>query len=190
MMNLRPQQIAAALDCLRADRIVAEHPLTASDELVWRELFFRWRNRKTGSCWPALSTIAKAAGLSRRTVCTSIKRLRAAGWLKWARRRIRLKGGRWTQGSNDYELKIPRRWMRVVSECKRSAGTTSIFIKIAGGHLMRPPRAPAVQPVAPTVVPPGYGANSLAAIEDEGLRAALARLGAAIDAKEARRRGG
>jgi hypothetical protein len=35
-------------------------------------------------------------------------------------------------------------------------------------------------------VPPGYGDNQLAGIEDEGLRIALARLGASIDEKAKR----
>lgn len=188
MLNLKPQQTAAALDCLRADRIVGWRPLTPTDELVWRTLYFTFMNKKTGACWPSLQTLADAAGCCRRTACSSIKRLRKAGWLKWCRRRLRLKRGRWTQASNDYELRVPRRWRRTVSECKPCSRTTRIFIHIAAGHLMRPKKGVAApQKVEPLPLPQGYGANRLTPTGDPLIDAALARcLKLAEEREEAR----
>jgi hypothetical protein len=180
MLTLKAQQLACALDALRADRIAgwAERPLTAIDELIWRTLYFTFMNRKTGACWPSLETLAKHAGCCRRTACTSIKRLRKAGWLKWCRRRLRLPKGRWTQASNEYELMIPRRWRRSVSECRACARTTRLFIHIGAAHLMRPKKGTeSPRKIQPTEVPPGFGSNSelLASIDDPDLRESARR---------------
>jgi hypothetical protein len=171
---LKPRQKTCALDCFRADRIAKLRHLTKADEIVFRELLFRWMNRETGDCWPSLQTIADAAGLCRRTVCSSIQRLRKAGWLKWCRRRMKLKGGRWTQAPNDYLLKLPRRWIRTVRECKPCARTTGIFVKVGAGHLMRVKKAvvQAVKAEPAEPLPPNFGSNSeiLANIDDPDLR--------------------
>ena len=181
MIKLTPQQTAAAIDCLCADRKVGEFDITLSAVQVWRTLLFKFRNKLTGECWPSRASIAAAAGVSLRTVANAIKELRRAGWLTWWRRR---RGKR--QDSSIYELRIPRRWRRTVSECKKCPGTTSISTKVAAGQLTRTDKVFA-QAVKETVaVPPGYGDNQLAGIEDEGLRMALARLGAAIDEKAKR----
>lgn len=187
MLTLKGQQIPCALDCLRADRIADwdERPLTATDELIWRTLYFTFMNHTTGACWPSLATLAQHAGCCRRTACSSIKRLRKAGWLKWQRRRIRLKKGRWTQAPNEYELVIPRRWRRSVSECKACARTTRLLIHIGAAHLMRPKKGVAtpqkLQP--PAVLPTGYGHNRYPDGMDPALIASLERLGEAIQAK-------
>src|SRR5690348_13002253 len=128
MLRLNARQTAAAKDALRADRIVGHYGLTKTDELVWSTLLHTFFNKLTSACWPSYDTIARHAGCCRRTVASSIKRLRSAGWLRWQRRRIRF-GRRWTQASNEYELRVPRRWGRSVSECKPCARTTSLFIK-------------------------------------------------------------
>ena len=189
MLTLNPRQTAAVLDCLVADR-VAGFGVTRADADVFRALLFKFRNKRTGECWPSYKSIAVAAGVGRSTVAESIQRLRAAGWLRWQRRRRYHKVGRrrfWTQDSNDYELRIPRRWRRVLSESRGRPGTTSILTKAAAGHLMRPPPAKVqlVQKEAPAAPPARFGDNMLAGIEDEGLRRSLARLGAAVAAREA-----
>src|SRR3954465_12850585 len=110
MLRWTPQQVPAVLDALRADRI-ANGELTAIDELVWRELAFRFTNKKTGACFPSYETIAAHAGCCRRTVANSIKRLKEAGWLRWKRRlwRRKVPGGiEVAADSNSYEVRLPR----------------------------------------------------------------------------------
>ena len=94
MLTWKPNQVPVVLDALRADRI-ALGALTPLDELIWRELAFRFTNKKTGACFPSYETIAVHAGCCRRTVGNSIKRLKEAGWLRWKRRwwRRKVPGG-------------------------------------------------------------------------------------------------
>jgi hypothetical protein len=188
MFTWTPKELPLVLDALRADRI-ATGELTAIDELVWRELAFRFTNKKTGACFPSYETLAIHAGCCRRTIGNSIKRLKEAGWLRWKRRwwRRKIPGGiEVAADSNSYEVRLPRRWWRSIHEGKACQRTTSLILKIGAAHLMNAARAcftPA--PVAPTpTVPPAYGGNSLAGIEDQELRDMLARFGAAIDARE------
>ena len=191
MLNWTPQQVPVVLDALRADRI-ANGELTAIDELVWRELAFRFTNKRTGACFPSYETIAIHTGCCRRTIGNSIKRLKEAGWLRWKRRwwRRKVPGGiEVAADSNSYEVRLPRRWWRSIHECKACPRTTTLIIKIGAAHLMNATRKCfAPPPVSPTPsMPPSYGGNSLAGIEDKGLREALARLGKAIEAREERR---
>lgn len=173
---------AAICDAIRADRIAGTFKLTGLDEIVWRELWFRYRNKNCGECWPSYDTLASTSGVSRRTVATSIKRLRTAGWLRWTRRRKKL-GSRWVSQTNLYEPIIPRRWRRSVSECKSSGSrTTSIFSMVAVAGLNRP--APARPPAKVQPPPPNLGHNMLASVEDDGLRAVLASFGAALLARD------
>jgi len=178
MLFLKSQQTACALDCLRADRIVgwAERPIMKVDELVWRTLYFTFQDKKSGACFPSLQTIADVTGCSRRSVSYAIKRLRKAGWLRWYRQRRRHVGWRWVQASNRYELTIPRRWRRTVSECNPCARTTRIFIHIAQGHLMRQKKGVATpQKIAVPPVPAGFGSNRLMPTGDDHIDAVLAR---------------
>lgn len=178
MLNLKPNQWAVLFDAMRADRIAKHFKLTAIDELIWRTLHYTFMNHTTGACWPSLSTLAKHAGCSRRTASTSIQRLRKAGWLRWQRRWIRLKRGRFSQAPNEYELKIPRRWIRSIQECKACARTTRLLIHIGTAHLMRPKKGVETpQKIQQTEPPPGFGSNSelLANIDDPELRASVAR---------------
>jgi Helix-turn-helix domain len=179
MLNLKPQQFAMLFDVMRADRIAnwAERPLTAIDELVWRTLYYTFMNHKTGACWPSLKTLALHAGCSRRTACTSIQRLRKAGWLRWQRRWIPLKRGRYTQAPNEYELKIPRRWRRSIHECKACARTTRLLINIGTAHLLRPKKGvPMPVKVEPPPLPKGYGHNRLRPTGDPHIDAQLASM--------------
>src|SRR5690349_18994916 len=108
MFSWMPQQVPVVLDALRADRI-ANGDLTAIDELVWRELTFRFTNKKTGACFPSYATIATHAGCCCRTVGNSIKRLKEAGWLRWKRRwwRRKVPGGiEVAADSNSYEVRV------------------------------------------------------------------------------------
>src|SRR5688572_30826951 len=130
MIKLTPQQTAAAIDCLCADRKVGEFDITLSAIQVWRTLLFKFRNKLTGECWPSRAAIAAAAGVSLRTVANAIKELRKAGWLTWWRRRRKV-GRHWRQDSSLYTLRIPRRWRRTVSGCRKCPGTTSIVTKVA-----------------------------------------------------------
>ena len=190
MFPWTPPQVPAVLDALRADRI-AKGTLTAIDELVWRELTFRFTNKQTGACFPSYETLATHAGCCRRTVGNSIKRLKEAGWLRWKRRwwRRRVPGGiEVAADSNSYEVRIPRRWWRSIHEGKPCQRTTALLFKIGAAHLMNAAKkcsTPLPVPPAPAV-PPAYGGNSLAGIEDRGLREALARLGRAIEEKASR----
>ena len=191
MFTWKPKEVPLVLDALRADRI-ANGELTAIDELVWRELAFRFTNKKTGACFPSYDTIAVHTGCCRRTIGNSIKRLKKAGWLRWKRRwwRRKVPGGiEVAADSNSYEVRIPRRWWRSIHECKPCARTTSLILKIGAAHLMNAARACFTPPpVLPTPeLSPTYGSNSLAGIEDRELREALARLGRAIEEREARR---
>lgn len=186
MLFLKAQQTACALDCLRADRIAfkKERPITANGELIWRTLYFTFQNKKSGACWPSLQTIADVAGCSRRTVCTAIKQLRKAGWLRWYRQRKRFVGWRWVQAPNKYELTIPRRWRRTVAECKPCSRTTRIFIHIAAGQLMRPKKGvPQPVKIETPPLPAGYGHNRYPADMDPQLIASLESLGKAIQDK-------
>lgn len=186
MLTLKGRQTACALECLRADRIAfkAQRPLTANCELIWRALYFTFQNHTNGDCWPSLKTLAAVAGCSRRTVCTAIKQLRAAGWLRWYRARKHRVGNFWTQAPNSYELCIPRRWRRCVTECKRCARTTGLFIHIAAGHLMRPNKGVATPAkLAPPPLPAGYGHNRYPQDMDPDLIASLERLGRAVQEK-------
>lgn len=187
MLNLNPMQFAMLFDAMRADRIAAVYVLTAIDELVWRTLYYTFMNHKTGACWPSLKTLALHAGCSRRTACTSIQRLRKAGWLRWQRRWIRLKRGRFTQAPNEYELKIPRRWRRSIHECKRCARTTRLLINIGTAHLMRPKKGvESPQKIEPPPLPAGYGHNRYPPDTDPGIIERLERLGALVYAKAER----
>lgn len=178
MLNLKPNQWAVLFDAMRADRIAKHFTLTAIDELIWRTLHYTFENHKTGACWPSLSTLAKHAGCSRRTASTSIQRLRKAGWLRWQRRWIRLKRGRFSQAPNEYELKIPRRWIRSIQECKACARTTRLFIHIGTAHLMRPKKGvetpQKIEP--PPLLPAGYGHNQLHPDADPYINAKLASM--------------
>jgi hypothetical protein len=190
MFTWKPKEVPLVLDALRADRI-ATGELTAIDELIWRELAFRFTNKKTGACFPSYETLAVHAGCCRRTVGTSIKRLKEAGWLRWKRRwwRRKIAGGIEVCAlSNAYEVRLPRRWWRSIHEGKACARTTSLILKIGAAHLMNAARACFTPPpVLPTPeLPPTYGSNSLAEIEDKGLRDALSRLGKAITDREER----
>jgi hypothetical protein len=179
MLFLKAQQTACALECLRADRIAfkKERPMTANCELVWRVLYFTFQDKKSGACFPSLQTIADVTGCCRRTVSTAIKQLRKAGWLRWYRQRRRHVGWRWVQASNRYELTIPRRWRRTVSECKPCARTTGIFIHIAAGHLMRPKKGvPMPVKLEPPPLPVGYGHNRLKPTGDPHIDAKLASM--------------
>jgi|tagenome__1003787_1003787.scaffolds.fasta_scaffold20394131_1 hypothetical protein len=190
MFTWSPKKVPAVLDALRADRI-ANGKLTAIDELVWRELTFRFTNKKSGACFPSYDTLAAHVGCCRRTIATSIKRLKDAGWLRWRRRwwRKRVPGGiKVAADSNSYEVRLPRRWWRSVHECKACPRTTTLIIKIGASHLMNATKKCIKTPPAEKPpLPPSYGDNSLAGIEDKGLRDALARLGKAIADREERR---
>lgn len=194
ILKLKPQQTATVLSCLQMDRLISRQHDEPGERMsvycleIWRALYFVFLNHKNGDCFPSYKTLGEVVGCSRRTVAACIKQLRKEGWLRWYRARKHRVGNFWTQAPNRYELCIPRRWRRTVSECKRCARTTSIFIHMAAGQLVRPKKLPPTQPPAPTVVPPNFAANSLAGVEDPQLRAALERLGAAIYAKEARNR--
>jgi hypothetical protein len=177
LMNMTAQQLACVFDLMRADRIAKQFTMTAIDELIWRTLFYTFMDRKTGSCWPSLATLALHAGCSRRTACTSIQRLRKAGWLRWVRRRIQLKGRRWTQAPNAYEMRIPRRWWRSISECKACARTTRLLIHIGAAHLMRPKKGVETpQKIEPPPLPAGYGHNRIQSYGDPHEDARVARV--------------
>jgi len=190
MFTWKPKEVPLVLDALRADRI-ANGELTAIDELVWRELAFRFTNKRTGACFPSYETLAIHAGCCKRTIGNSIKRLKEAGWLRWKRRwwRRRVPGGiEVAADSNSYEVRLPRRWWRSVHEGKACARTTHLILSIGAAHLMNATRTCFTPPPVPPTpeVPPSFGSNSLAAIEDDGLRQALARLGKAIEEKTSR----
>src|SRR5690349_20831149 len=191
MFSWMPQQVPVVLDALRADRI-ANGDLTAIDELVWRELAFRFTNKKTGACFPSYATIATHVGCCCRTVGNSIKRLKEAGWLRWKRRwwRCKIPGGiEVAADSNSYEVRIPRRWWRSIHEGKPCSRTTALLLSIGTAHLMNATKKCVHVPVPPvTVVPTSFGGNRLAGIEDRELRESLARLGKAIEEREERRK--
>ena|SRR5689334_8394517 len=189
MLILKPQQFAVLFDAMRADRIAAIFVLTAIDELVWRTLYYTFMDHKKGDCWPSLATLAKHAGCSRRTACTSIKRLRKAGWLRWQRRWARFKRGRFCQMSNEYELKIPRRWRRSIHECKPCHVTTRLLIHIGAAHLMRPPKKVEMpQKIEPPPLPAGYGSNRIQSYGDPHEDARVARVTKIYEEREEAKR--
>lgn len=87
--------------------------LKASGLAVLTTLLFDYWDHFTGLCDPAAQTIAKAAGVSVRTVFRALARLRASGLLTRIRR-VKIENGRAVQTSNRYE---------VGSECQTGAET-------------------------------------------------------------------
>src|SRR3982750_4740726 len=174
MFTWKPKEVPLVLDALRADRI-ANGELTAIDELVWRELAFRFTNKKTGACFPSYEPLPVHAGCCRRTIGNSIKRLKEAGWLRWKRRwwRRRVPGGiEVAADSNSYEVRIPRRWWRSIHEGNACPRPTALIIKIGASHLMNATRK-CFKPMPvtpPPTIQPLNGGNSLAGIEDKDLR--------------------
>jgi hypothetical protein len=70
---------------------------------VLRVLISRFLNFRTGQLDPSYDAIARAAGMSPRTVCNALRRLHAAGILSWQTRRWpRDKEGTIRQRSNAY----------------------------------------------------------------------------------------
>lgn len=79
---------------------------------VLRAIANRFHNRVTGRCDPSLGAIARAAGVARSTAALALARLRAAGFLEWTRRGVtvsrRVRGiersSMFTQVTNAYRL--------------------------------------------------------------------------------------
>jgi DNA-binding MarR family transcriptional regulator len=79
---------------------------------VLRALANRFHNRLSGRCEPSLGAIARAAGVARSTAALALARLRAAGFLEWTRRGVtvsrRVRGversSMFTQVTNAYRL--------------------------------------------------------------------------------------
>src|SRR5215212_7192312 len=77
--------------------------LTPADCRVLRSLCFDFHNGRTGRTDPGYRALAKAARVGLGTVGAALRRLRAAGFLRWTRRLLRVLGRvlRWT---HRYEL--------------------------------------------------------------------------------------
>lgn len=145
---------------------------------VLRALANRFHNRATGRCDPSLAAIARAAGVARSTAALALTRLRAAGFLDWTRRgvtvsrRVRgMESGMFAQVSNAYRL---------------AAAPPAIpgVVKLAVGLVLNSKsesRAGTRFQVKKRV---WEDSKQMGQRDSCGLEAALARLGAAIHAKE------
>jgi DNA-binding Lrp family transcriptional regulator len=82
---------------------------------ILKVLVFHFHNAANGRCDPSISTIAKAAGVSRSTVIEALKRLEAAGIIERIRRSrwIRQYGRkRCVQWSNAYRMNVPTQFRK------------------------------------------------------------------------------
>lgn len=183
MHTFTPSQCATLFDCMAADRLVGAHRLTLSAIQVLRTLLFKYRNKKTSECWPSRASLAAASGLSLRTVGYALKLLKDAGWLSWWRRRKRISRLKYVQDSSLYQIRIPRRWRRVISECKNRPGTTSLLTKVACGQLTRTDKGVPNPPKEATEVPEGYGHNHIHPDCEPGVARALSRLAFTLESR-------
>lgn len=81
--------------------------VTAKALAVLKALLWKFHNSKTGLCFPALATLAQAAGCARSTAARAIKALEAAGVLTWVNRLVRVRQAgqvRVVRTSNAYEF--------------------------------------------------------------------------------------
>ena len=147
---------------------------------VLRAIANRFHNRTTGRCDPSLGAIARAAGVARSTAAVALARLRAAGFLDWTRRGV------------------------MVSRQVRGVAMDGLFTQVTNAYrlALSPPTAPGSfageaaatrnsksESRAETRFPDKNRAlreKHEGAFRDlESLEAALARLGAAVKAREA-----
>ena len=146
---------------------------------VLRALANRFHNRSTGRCDPSLAAIARAAGVARSTAALALTRLRGAGFLDWTRRGVmvsrRVRGteaGMFAQVSNAYRL---------------AAAPPAIPepVQLAVGLLLNSKSESRAETRFPVNQKALGGRDERGKGDSCGLEAALARLGAAIRAKEA-----
>ena len=147
---------------------------------VLRAIANRFHNRATGRCDPSLGAIARAAGVARSTAAVALARLRAAGFLDWTRRGV------------------------VVSRRVRGVAMDGLFAQVTNAYrlALSPPMTPgsfageatatqnsASECRAETRFPDKNNASGekqgRAFVDLQSLEAALARLGAAVKAREA-----
>jgi hypothetical protein len=145
---------------------------------VLRALANRFHNRSTGRCDPSLAAIARAAGVARSTAALALARLRTAGFLDWTRRGVVVSGrvrgveaaGMFAQVSNAYRLAA-------------APPAVPSFAQIAKGLLNSKSGSRAETRFLLKQEVRG-GGRERTIFDSCSLEAALARLGAAIQAKE------
>lgn len=145
-------------------------PLSTFGLHVLHVLLYRFADLRTGRCDPALDTIAKVAGVSRRAVVTAIARLKAHGFLSWVRRTEATgaapgEGPQVRQVSNAYFFDLAGMKKRVRQRLQ----------DLMRGRVRRRENA---APATPAAAPPEPAAPPAPA--DHGLAAALARLDARL----------
>jgi hypothetical protein len=148
---------------------------------VLHTLLFDFLHYGTGRLYPSYAAIARKANVCQRTVATGLARLKAVGILNWVRRcKPSTEGGAFAlvQDTNAYAVLPATRWhgYRPPPECPPPARGTW------GDH---PPLPRALEQAAAAQrqgSDPGTVIHVLASDRSDTLAAALARLGAAVQA--------
>jgi Helix-turn-helix domain len=108
---------------LRADRSVSP-----SARLVWNTLAFEHHNKKDGRCDPGYTTLAKNAGVGRRTAIAAIPELEKAGLIT-----VQSIGGGPEDCTNRYGFVTPR-CLAAIAEVKAEAGAKAKAKARAADH--------------------------------------------------------
>lgn len=134
---------------------------------------------RTGQLDPAYETIAAKIGRARSAVIEAVKRLRLHGFIDWLRRYVSTdsdRGPQVKQTSNAYRLCLPERAKRALGRYGQDAPVPDD----AAHH-----QAEKAAEWGRMLEQITCEEKAHVLVEDEGLAAALGRLGAAIDAKAA-----
>jgi len=171
---------AEAWTAARRQRRQHRGPLTRATLDVLRALLWRFHNSRTGRCFPSYERIAEAARVDRATVHRAIAALEAAGILTWQNRLIHEVIA--VPGLFGPELaRVPRR-------------TSNAYQLRDPGQIIQT-RRPKSQNATGTPIQDSFTLETSAAAKpkpalSDSLAAALARLQATIEAREAASGGG
>jgi hypothetical protein len=142
---------------------------------VLRSLLYDFLDCRTGRLDPAIATIAGRVGHSIGAVVDALKRLRAHGFLDWLRRYVPtgergIRGPQVKQTSNAYAITMPAQLAAMLASPLPDDDTHR--------------RADEAAEHAAMLDQLTLAERAHAVIEDDGLAAVLARLGAGIERKE------
>ena len=139
---------------------------------------------RTGRLEPSIETMMRYLKRSRDAIVRALKALRDHGFLDWLRRYEPTgaeQGPQVKQTSNAYRLFLPKRAAALLGRSGLTAPVPDDF-----SHA-RQEKAAQIEEYAASL---SFAQRALFEIEDEGLAAALSRLGAALDAKKQRESAG
>lgn len=164
-------------------------PLTAAalDVLEWLCMMARLCK---GKLWPSYDGMIQATGRCRQSISRALNQLEIAGLLERQRRCKRYAeegegGPRYVQTSNVYRLKLPSRLRKYLPRSKQQAPLSDdqlLHLELDEDNVIDMRRRERSTPLTDRL--PEHLRDHVLAVEDDGLRAAMERLGIALSERE------